>query len=438
MRYSKFSHILKKNGMVCLYNALNMDAYYFTDDEFRDFERKFNSNDLSDYKKLISSKILVEDNFDEESYLKLLNDEIFDGVQVRVMVLHMTDYCNLRCKYCFIEGNISNDYCRNRMSPIVAQKAVDKFIQVLKDYKKKARPSIVFYGGEPLDNWKTILQTLEYIDNQKKIDVDKILITNGTLITDEIAKKLKLHHVHVSISIDGNKERNDVNRVFINGQGSFEFAKRGIDILREHNLEPSISCVLSKENVNHAEEIIDYFAKDLKIKALGFNHVSIVPDQNYYDEDYENNFADSLLKVQERIQEKYPYIYERRMNHKINCFLDKKLLRADCTGCGEQMSVSPTGEIGICQGYMGSRKTFNNSVFDDKYLPKEDPVFIEWSKRSPLTMKKCLDCVALATCGGGCPRNADVLLGSIWERDLPFCHFAKKAQEWLIWKTIKK
>jgi len=37
------------------------------------------------------------------------------------------------------------------------------------------------------------------------------------------------------------------------------------------------------------------------------------------------------------------------MNHKINAFLDRRILKADSTGCGEQMSVSPDGQIGICQ-----------------------------------------------------------------------------------------
>ena len=77
---------------------------------------------------------------------------------------------------------------------------------------------------------------------------------------------------------------------------------------------------------------------------------------------------------------------------------------------------------------------FTQWVFEE-YNPEEDPIFIEWSKRSPLNIEKCLACDALATCGGGCPRNADMINGSIWEPDSAFCHFAKKAQKWLIWRN---
>ncbi len=41
------------------------------------------------------------------------------------------------------------------------------------------------------------------------------------------------------------------------------------------------------------------------------------------------------IRVQEIIQEEYPDVYERRMNHKINAFLDRRILKADSIGCGE-------------------------------------------------------------------------------------------------------
>ncbi len=141
------------------------------------------------------------------------------------------------------------------------------------------------------------------------------------------------------------------------------------------------------------------------------------------------------------IQDRYPHVYERRMSHKVNNFVDRILQVADCTGCGNQISVSTDGQIGVCQGYMGNRKTFNNTVFDLDFDPNSDSVFQEWSMRSSFNMSECYDCPALATCGGGCPRNADFMSGSIWHRDEPLCHFAKRAQEYMLWlkyRTLNK
>ena len=446
MKQSPFCHFFKKGDIICAYHAIRMEPLYFHqkyEKKIQNYLKNEGQAELSEkaqkiVQKMLKNQLIVSDDFDASAYMKSLEVLMRKKPNIRVMVLHMTDVCNLRCRYCFIEGNIKSDYKRQNMTPEVIEKAIDKFMQITLPKKFKKKPAIVFYGGEPLMNWPVMLHGLKYLaEKYPQASVDKVLITNATLLTDEIAKELKKYDVGVSVSIDGPQNCHDANRVYCNGKGSFKDAVRGFSILRKAGIEPSASCVMSKETVAQAEEVIRWLVEEMRINALGFNHVSIVPSLNYYDEQYENAFAEAVLKVQDIIQQKYPHVYERRMNHKINCYLDKQIIRADCTGCGEQFSVSTTGEVGICQGYMGSRKTFNNSVLDPDFDPNTDEVFMEWATRSPFTMPECYDCAALATCGGGCPRNADVLSGSIWKRDLPFCHFAKKAQEWLIWKQFE-
>lgn len=461
LKKSVFGHFFQKDDYYCAYNALKIITIYFdtvfypyilritevsTVKVLDEIPQNLKEQFLSVLKAICNAHILVPFGYNEVGYLDEVKKMVFKGPRIRVLVLHLTDYCNLHCHYCFIEGNMPESYKRQNMTEEVIEKAIDKFNQVIKEQIFPKPPSIVFYGGEPLANWKVMKYGLEYLRQKQEVRslpnrVDKILITNGTLITPKIAEELKKHNVMVSVSIDGPKEIHDINRVFQGGKGSFQKIMAGFRILKEAGISPTVSCVLSKESLYYASDIIHWLLDELEIKALGFNHVSIVPNVSNYDPVYEANFGESLLKVQEIIQEEYPDVYERRMNHKINAFLDRKILKADCTGCGEQMSVSPDGQIGICQGYMGSRKTFGSSVFDIKYDPSMDPVFIEWSQRSPLNMPQCYQCPALATCGGGCPRNADYINGSIWEVDSAFCHFAKKAQEWMIWKkyeTIQK
>lgn len=446
-KISPFAYFYERNNVVCAYQSVKMSALYMDKKYYNEILTIINNPENAEItekqndiiKKLISNEILVNKSFSAEDYIKSILPLMIKPPHIRVMVLHMTDFCNLCCKYCFIEGNIRENYKRKNMTTEVIEKAIDKFVSLTENKKFKKRPAIVFYGGEPLANWEVLNHGLNYIANKySHMAIDKIIITNGTLITKEIALELKKHGVGVSISIDGPKNCHDVNRVYRNGSGTFDDAVRGVKLLREAGIEPSASCVISKETVDKTEQVITWLVDELNITALGFNHVSIVPSLNYYSEEYENAFANSILKVQDMIQDKYPHVYERRMNHKINCYIDKQIIRADCTGCGEQFSVSTTGEVGICQGYMGTRKTFNNSVFDDDFDPNTDEVFIEWSQRSPYTMPECYSCPALSICGGGCPRNTDVLSGSIWKRDIPFCHFAKKAQEWLIWNQFDR
>lgn len=443
--FSRFFHEYKKNNSVICYNALTMEKFEVSCEEMHAIKAYMNgsTNDIDEDKlrRFIEEGMIVPENSDEQ-VLNDLRSKIFNGVGIRVMVLHMTDYCNLRCKYCFIEGGQPENYKRKMMNEDVAKVAVDKFINILKRQGNEGNsPTVVFYGGEPLFNWSVIKSTLEYlvkIEEEVGFKIDKVIITNGTLITEEIAKVIKEYNVMVSVSMDGIKSVHDANRITVDGKESFDKVVCGMEVLKENGVEPAVSCVMAKEGIEYCEESVKFLVEKMNITGLGFNHVSIIPGLNCYDAEYEEKFADAIIRVQELIQNNYPNVYERRMGHKVNTFIDKKLIKSDCTGCGEQMSISPDGEIGICQGYMGSRKTFAHTVYEHEYFPDEDPVFVEWSNRSPLNIEECTYCPALATCGGGCPRNADMLHGTIWSVDTAFCHFAKKAQEWLINQEIEE
>lgn len=85
--------------------------------------------------------------------------------------LEITSKCNLRCLHCYNESGI----LKNEISFELFKRLIDEFDE---------KPDITFSGGEPLlhpDIWKM----LEYA--QDKINNDSVLITNATLITDEIA-----------------------------------------------------------------------------------------------------------------------------------------------------------------------------------------------------------------------------------------------------------
>lgn len=445
-KYSKFLHIYRKEDKVCLYHSLTMDRLYTSSEEYGEAMKVFEQENILENHRLLqeayAKQMIIDKDYDEEYLLEQIKDAIFDGVNIRVMVLQMTDFCNLKCKYCFIEGGQPENYKREVMSIDTAKAAVDKFFDIIKTRNSHTvSPTVVFYGGEPLLNFKTIESTLQYLEEVEKeneIILDKVIITNGTMMTPEIVQVLKKYNVLVSVSLDGIKYVHDANRIDYDNKGSFDKVVKGIKLLQENGMEPAVSCVMAKEGIPHCEETVRFLVDELKIGGFGFNHVSIIPGLNFYDEEYENQFADAILKVQNLIQKEYPYVYERRMGHKVNTFIDGQLIKSDCTGCGEQMSISPNGEIGICQGYMGSRKTFRHTVFEHDYYPDEDEIFQEWSTRSPLNIEECLKCPALATCGGGCPRNADMLHGSIWNVDSAFCHFARKAQEWLVWQEIEE
>ena len=454
LKRSAFGHLFQRENVLCLYHSLKILPVYF-DVAFEPYIRALEGRSADAVLQrvpdslrppvtklteiLCRAHIFVPDTYDEEVYLEQVRQFVFQGPSIRVLVLHLTDFCNLRCKYCFIEGGKVGSYTNRHMSSDIAIAALDKFAATIRSNHLPKPPSVVFYGGEPILNLPVLcfaLKHIEELQNERCLPerVDKILITNGTRITREIAEILKRHNVSVSVSLDGPQFLHDQNRIYHSSRGSFQDSLRGYNILREIGLRPTVSCVLSESSLDYVSQIMHWLLEDLGVHALGFNHVSIVPNVNQYDHVYETRLAEALIQSYEIVL-KYPDVYERRMSRKLNSFLERNVVKADCTGCGEQITVSPDGRIGICQGYMGNRNTFIGDVFDDNFDPVSHPIWVEWSHRSPLNMPQCRNCPALAICGGGCPRNAEFISGSIWEPDIAFCHFAKCSLEWMIWKV---
>ena len=455
LRRSTFGHFFENGEHACAYNALSMAREYFPSrylNPIRNLENSTASSVLKRVAKpdreavsglitrICNSGIVVPADYDETSHYGQVKDFVFNGPRIRVMVLHLTEVCNLKCRYCFVEGQYPSVGKRETMPVNTIRASVNFFARMVADQNFTKPPSIVFYGGEPLVNWQVMKAGLEEIDMLQANGhltpvLNKIVITNGTLITDEIARTLKEYEVSVAVSIDGPEDIHDSMRVYRGGAGSFAKAMDGIGILKAHGITPTISSVMTKQGINRLEEILDFLIDTIGAKGIGFNHVSIVPDHYPYDPVYEDSFADAILRAREHNEQQHPGTYERRMSPRIRNFRTRSLVKADCTGCGEQFSVSPEGEVGICQGFIGERLTFEGSVYDEDFDPHSEPVFQEWSLRSPLNMSECTNCPALATCGGGCPRNAHALTGSIWNVDKGFCHFARKANEWLIWNV---
>lgn len=154
-------------------------------------------------------------------------------------------------------------------------------------------------------------------------------------------------------------------------------------------------------------------------------------------EDYNEKANQSLIKAFEIFRKQG--IYEDRIMRKVDSFTKKEVYPFDC-GCagGNQITIAPNGDVGICHGYLSERKYFVTDVNDTQFDPSQSEVFQEWSKRSPLNMKECANCIALGICGGGCPLNADYETGSIWGLDSRFCVHAKMTLEWLIWDLFEQ
>lgn len=117
------------------------------------------------------------------------------------------------------------------MSWETAQIAIDKFYMHLRKNKIK-KGAVICYGAEPTINWGLVRKAAQYvIDRDYNITVD--IVTNATLITEEIADDIKRLNIGVGISIDGPQKVTDENRIFKVGNKSvYEAVENAFEILK--------------------------------------------------------------------------------------------------------------------------------------------------------------------------------------------------------------
>jgi sulfatase maturation enzyme AslB (radical SAM superfamily) len=217
---------------------------------------------------LIEQKIVVRFSEDDEDLFVAKKRQALFPVGVETIYLLLTESCNMRCTYCFILDGMPENYRRNSMTWKTAKAAVDVFFANIRKnlpiYKKSLK-SINFFGGEPLINFRLIRQVVEYVETTYVAEMEAAeetfiysIVTNGTLITEEMADYFARHpRINVTVSLDGTRLINDQSRVFCDGSGSFDDVIRGLRLLKAAGCAKiSLSCTVGKHNMDYLDQLL--------------------------------------------------------------------------------------------------------------------------------------------------------------------------------------
>lgn len=160
--------------------------------------------------------------------------EQYLGRNMEKVTLQITQSCNLRCKYCIYSENSNlsqRSHSSNKMTFDTAKKALDFYW----DHSRDSDSALIgFYGGEPLLEYPLIVKIVEYAERifaGKKISFH--VTTNATLLTDEMIDFFLEHNFSMTFSLDGPREAQNRNRVFPNGNGTFDLVMDAITRMYE-------------------------------------------------------------------------------------------------------------------------------------------------------------------------------------------------------------
>ena len=188
------------------------------------------------------------------------------GILDELLLMVAVD-CNMACRYCYGDGGT---YQRERtlMDTETAFKAVDTALS-LGDIKV-----ITLFGGEPLLNFEVIREVV-----LKYPDIVCGIISNGTIMTREIAQFLKEHKIPFTVSLDGPPEVHDAVRYYRDGKGTHARIMKTIKMLKEVDLPFAIEATFTKQALLHgysARDVLDYLYEFTP--TINFAAVAVVDD----------------------------------------------------------------------------------------------------------------------------------------------------------------
>ena len=215
-----------------------------------------------------------------------------ENVLQRKFVLEATEDCNFRCKYCFNtlrEGTSLRTHSSRKMSIETAKRAIDYyFSQYVKIYSKLsadkqqlllsiAPPTLAWYGGETMLNFKTIVDATEYFKSLhwEEIGIPKKVLgfstnTNMSIMPMEAIKFLVENNYQIYASLDGPKEENDKFRVLSSGAGTFDIVVKNLRKIRDYNPDyfREKVIILSVQSEGHNSEVCEKYFRDGEFAEL--------------------------------------------------------------------------------------------------------------------------------------------------------------------------
>lgn len=344
-----------------------------------------------------------------------------------IVIWNVNNRCNLSCKHCYIEAKDQEH--KGELTTQEAKRFID-------DLAKMKIPVLLFSGGEPLLR-EDIYQLAAGAD---KKGIRPVLSTNGTLITRQVAKELRMSGFkYIGVSLDGLEQAHDD---FRNRVGAFQLALKGLENAMEAGLKVGVRFTISDKNKDDLPRVLD-LVKERKIPRFCMYHLVysgrgkglISLDTSKKDKEETIRFiiertlksckegteleiltvdnpVDGIM-IYRHIQGKHPEkadeVYEL-------------LRRAGGCSAGEKVAnVDPQGDVHPCQFWQNlSLGNVKEKSFAEIWLNSGNPHLKRLRAKADYLKGKCGKCEWVEICGG-CRVRAEAIHGDPWEED-PACY----------------
>lgn len=353
-----------------------------------------------------------------------------DGIP-KTITFCVTEDCNLACKYCYMTGK--NSF--KKMSFETAKKAVD-YILSERDTFNESSVIWEFIGGEAFIEIELVDRITDYIKQQMflldhpwfnsyRLSFSSNGILYGTPAVQKYIRKNKFH-LSIGLSVDGNKMKHDMQRVKLDGSGSYDDVIKNVPLWLSQFPNSSTKATFSHDDIPYLKE---------SIISLWDNGIKIVTANVVFEDVWKE--GDDIL-MEQQLRELADYVLENKLWYDCSVrFFDPyignplteeeigenycgagKMLAIDCDGnffpCVRFYNISLNNRKALCVGNTES------GILQDRLRPFKA---LSLKAQSPL---ECVTCEVASGCAWcqGC--NYDLAdTDTIYQRAIYLCKMHK-------------
>ena len=299
---------------------------------------------------------------------------------LKFLFLELTLRCNERCRHC---GSDCGEAESSELSPEIYFELLEKVKNDFADL-----PMLCITGGEPLLR-RDFFEILAYAN---ELGYRWGMTSNGTLITEEIAKKLKQTGMRtISVSLDGLEQTHDD---FRRSKGGFRRTVQGIRNLLEQDFRSvQVTTVVTKKNI---AELNPLFELMVGLDVNSWRVINIEPIGRAL------HLADYVL-APEDYRRMFDFIREKRnegyaVTYGCSHYLGREYEREVrdwyflCNAGIYTASIMSNGDIGACLDIERRPETIQGNILKDDFTDVWKNRFAVFRRPLSDSNEKCRQC----------------------------------------------
>lgn len=338
-----------------------------------------------------------------------------------VMYMHLTSKCNLKCPYCYNQEHRANMIQLGRTpgeSEISTEARTEDLLRVVDEAAEIGFIELKLTGGEALIN----RDALKIAERGKSHGLQINLLTNGLLVTEEMAEKIAQVVDSISISLDSDKpEEHDAVR----GKGTHAKVIEAIHRLRRAGIKNlHVNSVVTPVNMNSVDTFLDYAWNELKADEVTYAGSAIDVDDptgRWGASEYVLT-GEEYRQVYEQSKKFYQIQGVRRGRSKPKIVPRSSLRRRQCGVGNGIVSIDPNGDVYPCQTLHLPELRCGNVFKTSLRQVLENSGMLKKMKRAVVDiLPECNVCPVRYVCAGGCRAEAYTREGDFLARNRAMC-----------------